>query len=252
MLTAVAKHKHGWRHWQRACPRCRQRRRSAFVAVGTALVTGALLSFSFVPAAGSTRQPVHTAAIVAPAQASLPVGDPGSLYQLATATRLTASETTTLTASQTAAVIAHKRHLAHLAHVRYLARLRAARAAARVTGSSLSARLLAEAETRQGTPYVYGGDSPGGFDCSGLIYWAARQLGITAMPRDTFGMLAAAGGVLVPVSRPQPGDLAFFGSGHVELYVSPGRFFGAQQTGTLVGLHDYGGFYLPTAYYAVR
>jgi cell wall-associated NlpC family hydrolase len=78
------------------------------------------------------------------------------------------------------------------------------------------------------------------------VFWAAGQLGIT-IPRDTFGMLA--GSVhLVIVSSPEPGDLAFFGSGHVELYVSPGRFFGAQQTGTLVGFHNYGGFYVPTMY----
>lgn len=116
---------------------------------------------------------------------------------------------------------------------------------------SLGARLLSEAETQQGTPYVWGGAAPGGFDCSGLIYWAAMQLG-TSLPRDTYSMLAAAGGgLLTTVTSPQPGDLAFFGPGHVELYVSPGVFFGAQRTGTLVGLHDYGTGYLPTVYLRV-
>jgi cell wall-associated NlpC family hydrolase len=111
--------------------------------------------------------------------------------------------------------------------------------------------LLAKAETQAGTPYVWGGAAPGGFDCSGLIYWAAMALGVQNMPRDTYSMLAAAGGLLVQTDTPEPGDLAFFGSEHVELYVSPGVFFGAQQTGTLVGFHDYGTGYVPTAYYYV-
>lgn len=118
-------------------------------------------------------------------------------------------------------------------------------------GSSLGAELLAKAETQAGVPYVYGGDTPSGFDCSGLIYWAAQQIGLTGMPRDTYEMLGqgVSSGVLVPVTSPEPGDLAFFGTGHVELYVSSGRFFGAQQPGTVVGFHDYGTGYVPTAYY---
>jgi cell wall-associated NlpC family hydrolase len=119
------------------------------------------------------------------------------------------------------------------------------------SGQSFSQMLLAKAETQAGTPYVWGGAAPGGFDCSGLIYWAAMALGVQNMPRDTYSMLAAAGGLLVQTDTPEPGDLAFFGSEHVELYVSPGVFFGAQQTGTLVGFHDYGTGYVPTAYYYV-
>lgn len=117
----------------------------------------------------------------------------------------------------------------------------------RAISSSLGAALLAKAETMTGVPYVWGGLAPGGFDCSGLIYWAAGQLGI-AIPRDTYEMLAGSPH-LEAVSSPEPGDLAFFGTGHVELYVSAGRFFGAQQTGTLVGFHDYGTGYVPSAYY---
>ena len=236
----MSRHPHTWRHWQRACPRCRQRRRSALAALMSALVMGSLLALTFT--GGRPAQPAQAAQS---AQAARPVGDPGSLYQLAAATtRLTASETG-LTAHE-----AHLLHLAHLAVLAWLARL--SHQAAAASSSSLDGRLLAEAETQQGTPYVYGGDAPGGFDCSGLVYWAAHRIGVTGMPRDTFTMLAAVGTVLIPVPRPSPGDLSFFGSGHVELYVSPGRFFGAQQTGTLVGYHDYGGFYVPTAYYEIR
>jgi cell wall-associated NlpC family hydrolase len=104
-----------------------------------------------------------------------------------------------------------------------------------------------------GVPYVYGGDTPGGFDCSGLVYWAAQQLGISGMPRDTYGMLAqgVSSGLLVQVAAPEYGDLAFFGSGHVEFYVKPGETFGSQQPGTAVGFHSYGDGYAPSEYFRV-
>ena len=106
-----------------------------------------------------------------------------------------------------------------------------------------------------GVPYAWGGDTPAGFDCSGLVYWAAQQLGITAMPRDTYEMLSqgVSSGLLVAAGSPEPGDLAFFGSGHVEFWVRPGETFGAQQPGTVVGYHSYDAAYgyAPTAYYRV-
>jgi len=122
------------------------------------------------------------------------------------------------------------------------------------TDGSLASRLLAEAETQRGTPYVWGGAAPGGFDCSGLVYWAALRIGISNMPRDTYSMLGqgVSSGLLIPTSNPQPGDLAFFGSGHVELYVKSGETFGAQQPGTVVDFHSYGGGWVPTAFYAIR
>src|SRR6185437_5654137 len=110
------------------------------------------------------------------------------------------------------------------------------------TKTDLGAEVLAKAETLTGVPYVYGGDTPSGVDCSGLVYWAAQQLGITGMPRDTYEMLAqgVSSGVLVSTSNPQTGDHAFFGSGHVEFYIKQGETFGAQQPGTAVGYHSYG------------
>jgi cell wall-associated NlpC family hydrolase len=120
---------------------------------------------------------------------------------------------------------------------------------------SIGARLLAQAETMQGVPYVWAGDTPTGFDCSGLIYWAAAQIGIQNMPRDTYGMLdqGVSSGLLVPTSQPAPGDLAFFGSGHVELVTSQSDVtFGAQQPGKNVGFNTYyPPEYAPTAFYRV-
>lgn len=116
--------------------------------------------------------------------------------------------------------------------------------------SGLGGRLLAEARTRTGDWYAWGGNGPSTFDCSGLVVWSAKQLGI-ALPRTTYDLLAG-GPHLYPVSSPRPGDLAFFGPGHVELYVSPGVTFGAQQSGTRIGNHGYGGWWTPTAYLRVR
>jgi len=123
------------------------------------------------------------------------------------------------------------------------------------TGSSTGMRVLDEAETREGDPYAWGADGPDAFDCSGLVYWAAQQLGITSMPRDTYEMLSTgvAEGLLVQVSDPAPGDLAFFGSGHVEFVTSvPDETFGAQQPGKDVGFNAYDPpYYEPTAYYEI-
>ena len=119
---------------------------------------------------------------------------------------------------------------------------------------TVGVRLLAEAQTRAGDWYVYGSDGPETFDCSGLVYWAAHQLGIP-MPRDTYEMLSqgVAEGILVPTGHPAAGDLAFYGSGHVEI-VDRGHdvTWGAQQAGTRVGAHPWNSYWHPTMYYAVR
>lgn len=86
-----------------------------------------------------------------------------------------------------------------------------------------------------GIPYVYGGSSPSGFDCSGFTSYVYRQAGIS-IPRTASQQQAAA----TRVSNPQPGDLVFFGypAYHVGIYVSPGRMIDAQRTGTVIGYHS--------------
>jgi cell wall-associated NlpC family hydrolase len=104
------------------------------------------------------------------------------------------------------------------------------------------------AARRKGHPYVYGGTGPG-FDCSGLVMEAYRHVGIW-LPRTTYGMLASR--KLVRVIHPRMGDLAFYGTGHVELFRRWGYTFGAHEPGTRVGLIHYGYGWRPTAFYRAR
>ena len=82
-----------------------------------------------------------------------------------------------------------------------------------------------------GTPYVWAGKGPGGFDCSGFVSWAFGQAGIS-IPSSTAGLSGT--GTKVSYSEAQPGDLVFFDTyktnGHVGIYVGNGQFIGAQNS----------------------
>lgn len=101
-----------------------------------------------------------------------------------------------------------------------------------------------------GTPYVWGGSSPGGFDCSGLTSWAYRQAGVS-IPRTS----GAQFGAFPRVSRDQlqPGDLVYFGPSihHVGMYIGGGMMVEAPRTGLNVrtapiSRRDYAGANRPT------
>jgi cell wall-associated NlpC family hydrolase len=83
-----------------------------------------------------------------------------------------------------------------------------------------------------GVPYVWGGASPAGFDCSGFIMYVFAQVGIS-LPHHA----ASQYGMGSPVSRDQlePGDLVFFnGLGHAGIYIGGGQFIHAPHTGDVV------------------
>jgi peptidoglycan DL-endopeptidase CwlO len=84
-----------------------------------------------------------------------------------------------------------------------------------------------------GVPYRWGGSSPaGGFDCSGLVYWAYGRLGIS-VPHSSYALYGL--GRNVPRSRLKAGDVLFFsGLGHVGLYIGRGRMVHAPQSGRTV------------------
>jgi len=98
--------------------------------------------------------------------------------------------------------------------------------------------------------YCYGGTGPSCYDCSGLVMEAYAHAGI-ALPRTTYGMLASPKLIRIPASARMRGDLAFYGSGHVEL-VTRGGTFGAAAPGTRIYWHYPSIWWHPTMYFRVR
>jgi cell wall-associated NlpC family hydrolase len=95
------------------------------------------------------------------------------------------------------------------------------------------------AESQEGVPYVWGGESPKGsadpgFDCSGLTAWSWGQVGV-GLPHYSGAQMSDS--TPVPLSDLQPGDLLFYGPGgseHVAMYVSAGTMIEAPETGQSV------------------
>jgi len=98
--------------------------------------------------------------------------------------------------------------------------------------------------------YCWGGTGPSCFDCSGLVQQAYRHAGIS-LPRTTYEMLGSRLLRRIPARDRRPGDLAFYGTGHVEL-VTPRGTFGALHTGTRIGWHFPNPWWYPTMYFEVR
>mgnify|MGYP000901491414 FL=1 len=88
-----------------------------------------------------------------------------------------------------------------------------------------------------GTPYLWGGTTPKGFDCSGLIHYLYGKQGIS-IPRNSREQFSR----LQATSDPQPGDLVFFRKkgviNHVGLYLGNGQMLHAPQTGMSVRIEN--------------
>jgi cell wall-associated NlpC family hydrolase len=101
-----------------------------------------------------------------------------------------------------------------------------------------------------GTPYVWGGAAPGGFDCSGFVMYAYSQVGVS-LPHNA----AAQFGAGVPISKDQlqPGDIVFFdGLGHDGLYIGGGQFVHAPHTGDVVKISSLSESWYASAYVGAR
>ena len=93
--------------------------------------------------------------------------------------------------------------------------------------------IILSAKQYLGVPYVWGGTTPNGFDCSGLMQWVFAQNGIS-IPRVSQAQQASV--KEIPISEVQPGDLVFWGrpAHHVALYIGDGYFIQAPQPGDVV------------------
>jgi hypothetical protein len=105
------------------------------------------------------------------------------------------------------------------------------------SNATLGGQAVALAYRFLGVPYVWGGDSPAGFDCSGLMMYVYGQLGIKLGHYTGFQYYA---GLRVPRDQLQPGDLVFFRANsagvpqHEGMYIGNGSFIQAPHTGDVV------------------
>ena len=97
-------------------------------------------------------------------------------------------------------------------------------------------KVLDTAAKYLGVPYLWGGTTPSGFDCSGFVQYVLRENGIS-ITRTTYTQWDN-DGVYVSRSELEPGDLVYFGSSsaphHVGMYVGNGMYIHAPQTGDVV------------------
>ena len=124
-----------------------------------------------------------------------------------------------------------------------------AKAAQAAAANTTSGQKMAEFALKYvGYPYVYGGSSPKGFDCSGFVQYIYRQFGYS-INRTATAQLA--NGYYVSYDSLIPGDLVFFGSGssasHVGMYIGGGEFVHAANSRSGVKISS-----LSESWYAAR
>ena len=116
--------------------------------------------------------------------------------------------------------------------------------------------IVEAAYSKLGNRYVWGHTGPNSFDCSGLMYWAYKQQGIT-LPRNSAAQGSSAGR---PVNRSElkPGDLMFFATGggkrisHVGMYIGDGKLLHASSPSTGVRIDDINSKYYTKTYVSAR
>ena len=126
------------------------------------------------------------------------------------------------------------------------------------SGPSMTARqskVVQVARSMLGTPYVYGGKTPKGFDCSGLLYYAYRKATKITLPRISRDQVKA--GRSVKGVALLPADIVYFKikgekSLHVGLYIGRGKFIHAPSSNGKVNIQDLNLLYWKSQYLGAR
>lgn len=92
-----------------------------------------------------------------------------------------------------------------------------------------------------GIPYLWGGTTPDGFDCSGFTQYVFKNAAGVSLPRTTYDQINV--GVAVSYNDLQPGDLVFPHTGHVGIYVGGGQMIHAPSTGDVIKVSSVYKFY---------
>jgi cell wall-associated NlpC family hydrolase len=101
-----------------------------------------------------------------------------------------------------------------------------------------------------GIPYVWGGSTPSGFDCSGFVMYVYAQMGVS-LPHNA--AMQYGHGVPVSYDQLEAGDLVFFnGLGHVGIYIGGGQFIHSPHTGDVVKISSLSDSWYSATFYGAR